>query len=286
MLKLDQVRLVDILPSSIRNDANVIAAATSIDQQLRMLKESIDRLAIFTRLDSISDEEADELAWQFHVDFYGPPLPLEKKRELVKRSVAWHRIKGTPAAVEEIVSAAFDSAEVKEWFEYGGHPYHFKVVTREIVTPEKYGQIVKAINSIKNARSVLDDIEVNRIYQSTLEISSSFERFSYPFQAFASQQLFAGVLYDGPAVVNIPPSPVYSSVLEPSNTYYTETQAPYLITGLIYAGSSGASIPPIVKPADQSATYTGTMEVGSTYDSKTKVYKAAGTIYTGTEVLM
>jgi hypothetical protein len=63
-------------------------------------------------------------------------------------------------------------------------------------------------------------------------------------------------------------------------------QAPYSITGLIYAGSSGVSIPPIIKPADQSATYTGPMETGSTYDSKTKAYKAAGTINAGSEVLM
>lgn len=286
MLNLGQSRLVDILPPSINQDDQVVTAAAAIDQLIYQQQAAIDRLAILARLDGINDQEADELAWQFHVDFYGPPMPLEKKRELVKKSLVWHRKKGTPSAVEEVVSAAFDSAEVKEWFDYGGQPYHFKVVTREILTPEKYDQVVRAINSVKRKSAVLDDIEVNRDYNGTLEISSSYNAFSFPYMAFASETLYAGTKYDGPAVVNIPPNPVYTGTLEPTNDYEAKLQAPYAVTGLVYAGNSGVAIPPIKKPDDQAAAFSSSMETSAAYTVKTKGYKATGTIFAGLEEWM
>ncbi len=87
-------------------------------------------------------------------------MELETKRRLVKESIAWHRIKGTPAAIEEVVSAVFDTSEVKEWFEYGGTPYYFKIVTEDVSTDEdNMNRMRRAIASVKNARSWLEKIE-------------------------------------------------------------------------------------------------------------------------------
>lgn len=290
MRNLEQTRLVELLPTSIRYDPIVSAAAAAIDDEMQSLTKSMDKLAIFSRLDQLTDAEADELAWQFHVDFYGPPMPIEKKRELVKNSFSWHRRKGTPSAVEEVISVAFDSAEVKEWFDYGGQPYHFKVVTRDLITPETYDQVVRAIHSVKNVRSVLDDIEVNRDYKRVIHVSSSFSRISYPFQAFAGEHLFAGVAYGGPAVVDIPANPVYGSEFSmEGNAVETATQDPYKVTGLIYAGASSATIPAVVVPVDQITTYSGvntTLTAQQSYDTIPKSFKTTGTIFVGTEVLI
>lgn len=50
---------------------------------------------------------------------------------MVKTSIAVHRKKGTPWAVETAVTAALGNVEttVTEWYDYeGGQPYHFKVL--------------------------------------------------------------------------------------------------------------------------------------------------------------
>ena len=85
---------------------------------------------------------------------------LTKKRELVRKAIARHRYKGTPAAVEEVCSAAFDSAEVLEWYDYGGEPYHFRVrmVQESIPDEAVMAEMVKAVNSAKNVRSWLDGL--------------------------------------------------------------------------------------------------------------------------------
>jgi len=161
MTDLSSVSLLDLLPSSLREDAAVHAAAQAIDTQLQAVTAEIARICYVNRLDSLSSEETDELAWQYHVDFYDPTLPLDQRRQLIKSSFGWHRRKGTPAAVEELINTIFGSGQVLEWFEYGGQPGYFKVTTSDpSANSSKAAEFIAAINSVKNARSWLEAIEI------------------------------------------------------------------------------------------------------------------------------
>ncbi len=55
-----------------------------------------------------------------HVDFYDSSLSLEVKKQMVKNSLKWHRIKGTSAAVSDVVKTVFGRSWIEEWFEYSG----------------------------------------------------------------------------------------------------------------------------------------------------------------------
>nr|WP_278430012.1 phage tail protein I [Brevibacillus laterosporus] len=163
MMNLDQIRLVDILPPNLRMDEKVLAAAASFDKELEKLTRVIPTLNLLYTIDQQSESIVDELAWEFHVDFYDKNLPLHKKRELVKNSIPWHRMKGTPEAVEQVITAAFDECRVEEWFQYGGKPYHFKIITKDRI-PDKttLKTLVRAIESVKNTRSWLESISFQR----------------------------------------------------------------------------------------------------------------------------
>lgn len=160
MLELKDNALQRILPSSISGDATVKDIVQAISGRLAQLGEQAELVLILPRLKKLSEEIVDELAWQYHVDFYDVSADITKKRELVRKAIARHRYKGTPAAVEEVCSAAFDTAEVLEWYEYGGKPYHFKVrmVQESIPDEAVMAEMVKAINSAKNIRSWLDSM--------------------------------------------------------------------------------------------------------------------------------
>ncbi|OBZ08040.1 phage tail protein I [Bacillus sp. FJAT-26390] len=161
MINMDAINLVDLMPYNIAVDPVVSAAAQAIDGELRVLTNQIKHLSYFNRLDTITEAETDELAWQYHIDFYDPTLPLEQRRELVKRSYGWHRRKGTPSAVEELIATIFGSGEVQEWYEYGGEPGYFKVLTSDpAANASKAAEFIAAINSVKNVRSWLESIEI------------------------------------------------------------------------------------------------------------------------------
>ncbi|HML88940.1 MAG TPA: phage tail protein I [Methylomusa anaerophila] len=140
------------------------AAAQALDRELQAVTAAIPLTVLFARIDVLPEEVLDVLAWQLHVDFYEPVgFSIEKKRALIKQSIAWHRHKGTPWAVEQVVSAAFANAEVVEWFDYDGDPYRFKIRTIDSLTDDAaYSGLVRAINTVKNTRSWLDGIQIKR----------------------------------------------------------------------------------------------------------------------------
>lgn len=156
--------LLEIMPSNLLADKKIRDICQSLDDTLKRISAETNIPALIYNIDTLDSDVIDILAWQFHVDFYDETLPLEKRRELVKKSIDYHRHKGTPYAVDCIVDAVFENGVVEENWEYGGEPYHFRVnnITSPLPDIGKLQQIVKAIQSMKNVRSVLDGIIFKR----------------------------------------------------------------------------------------------------------------------------
>lgn len=164
MLKLENEALKQTLPSSIGSDKTVQDICDAIAFKLVNINSKTALLLLLPRLDQLSEALVDELAWQYHVDFYDYAASIDKKRALVRQAIAHHRYKGTPAAVEEVCTAVFQSAQVKEWFEYDGSPYHFQVILIEEPVPDEtvIDNLVRAIKVTKNTRSWLDGMSFFR----------------------------------------------------------------------------------------------------------------------------
>ncbi len=105
---LTSISLLDILPSNLLEDPQVSAAARALDVELQAVTRATAETLHLPRLDELPETVVDLLAWQWHVDFYEPlGLDIATKRRLVKESIAWHRTKGTPAAVEKMLKAVW-----------------------------------------------------------------------------------------------------------------------------------------------------------------------------------
>lgn len=155
------VNPLDLLPESLHCDEDAVALAKAIFSEIRLITNEISQVYIFSRLGDLPEPVIDLLAWQLHVDFYDPELSLQQKREFVERSPSWHRIKGTPWAVETVSSILFPTAKVKEWFEYGGQPYYFKILIDLDCfssSTASMKQLVRVIDAAKNKRSWLESI--------------------------------------------------------------------------------------------------------------------------------
>lgn len=151
--------LLSTLPQILRRDKTVAAVSESIDKVLLRIGGTLDRINLISRPDTWTDEETDELAWQNHVDFYDSTLPLEQRRTLVQNSIRWHRHKGTDSAVEELITTLFGSGRVDNWYEYGGAPGYFQVVTdNPDVTSARASEFIQALNSVKRLSAWLDSV--------------------------------------------------------------------------------------------------------------------------------
>lgn len=159
MINIYSINLLDISPDSLKKDPDIVAICNAITPEFHEISAQIGISELLNNLSIQSDEVVDLLAWQEHVDFYDSTLPIEQRRQLVQNSMSWHRRKGTPAAVEELISTLFDEGRVVEWYEYGGEPYRFQVITNNsAVTNVKAIEFMRAVNSVKNARSTLEKV--------------------------------------------------------------------------------------------------------------------------------
>jgi len=164
MIDIYNISLLDILPYSLQQDQDIVAMAKALTPEFQQLSRETKLCIILDNINNLSSDLVDHLAWELHVDFYDPSLPLEVRRLLVKNSIPWHRRKGTPAAVEELISTVFGEGHVEEWYEYGGDPYYFKVITNNrSVTTEQAILFTRALDSVKNTRSWLEKVEISQV---------------------------------------------------------------------------------------------------------------------------
>ena len=161
-MDLNNVSILNIMSPNLAADKNVRMMAEAFDKALHEIILKIPDIEIIPNLmlnRIVNEVLIDLLAWQFHVDFYEPNMPIETKRELVLKSLDWHYRKGTPSVVEEIVSTVFSKAVIQEWYEYGGLPYRFRIATHEQMPDEETrNRLYRAINSVKNTRSFVDGL--------------------------------------------------------------------------------------------------------------------------------
>jgi phage tail P2-like protein len=128
MTNLKSLKLLDILPSSIVSDPQVLSMAKALDPELQSVSHDIREALIVSRIDELPEEVLNLLAWQWHVDFYEPEkLPVEIKRSLIKNSIIWHRKKGTLWAVKQILRDLGLEPKIREWFDIGSAPYTFGI---------------------------------------------------------------------------------------------------------------------------------------------------------------
>jgi phage tail P2-like protein len=153
-------KTLDICPSSIQGDPQVQAACASIDQQLQELYGEIPSICFWPNIDEQVPPLLDVLAWEMHVDVWQGwegDLDNATKRQLINQSIDWHQHKGTKYAVEQMLQTVFKQGTVTEWYEYGGRPYFFRIITEDdIIDPAKLLTVINAVYAVKNERSWLD----------------------------------------------------------------------------------------------------------------------------------
>ena len=205
MKKIWAPKLTEILPESVLLDPKLRASAEALEFQLEKLSSDIWQVLHLPRLEELSGRILDHLAEQFHVDFYEPLYLTEaEKKNLIRESIAWHRIKGTVGAVEQIAHSAFRDATIEEAKDYGGLPYRFWITTTGFkYAPDGLSTFLRMINAAKNVRSWLDKIIVDyspppeeaiKLYAGVVEAQIGLQTIELPKPKNFKQTINAGII--------------------------------------------------------------------------------------------
>lgn len=165
----DSSALISTFPYALTRDTTKEKLAEAVAGELAATIEKSEYAKIFPQIDTLPEEVLDILAYDLKIDWYEVDAPVENKRQAVKECMLVHKFKGTKYAVETALHSVYKSAEVKEWFEYDGEPYHFKV--------KVYGSSHSDLNVLysklqyaKNLRSVLDTVDFELVPDKSIDL--------------------------------------------------------------------------------------------------------------------
>lgn len=143
------------------------------------------KAAIYSKIDDLDEAVLDILAGDLKIDWYDYNANIEVKRRLVRDSWYVHRRMGSRTAVETAISDVWPYSIVEEWFEYGGDPYHFRVVLNaDHSEPIHVDAAMDKIRIFKPARAALDDNEPTIRVTTNLVVNT--DRFSKIYHVIPS----------------------------------------------------------------------------------------------------
>lgn len=149
-----------MLPRFLLQDRNGYALAKAMETLFLKLDEIADK-AIASTLDvaHMSEARLDEVAWELNAEWYDWEADIETKRAVIAGAQEFYDRIGTPYAIERAISDVFGTGVIEEWWEYGGEPYHFRVMTTNAsALMENREKFMKLLDIVKNERSELDNI--------------------------------------------------------------------------------------------------------------------------------
>ena len=175
MIKLYDSQISDILPEQLAYRPEVRALSYAIMKAMRRLIDYAEATSVYSMIDRASHKVLDMLAVELDTQYYSDTLDIEAKRRLIKGTLVWYMSAGTPSAVEELVAAVFGKGEVREWFEYGDDPYFFEILTNARLTEDIVERFLSIIERVKNTRSHIRRILIERDVTANPRIGSGTE---------------------------------------------------------------------------------------------------------------
>jgi phage tail P2-like protein len=130
MQDISQVKLIDLCPSSLRNDSQIIAMCDAVQPEFDQIDQAIQSVLFIPNLTDLPDDVLELLAWERNLggdDGWLLAKSKEQKARLIRDAYKLQKYKGTKYAVKKALELVGLSGEVQEWFEYGGDRYTFKL---------------------------------------------------------------------------------------------------------------------------------------------------------------
>lgn len=209
MINLRECEPLSIMPLSLRKDAQIQAASYAFRETSKMLMEKVDQASVYAGIDILPEKIVDLLAEEFRAQYYDTSLPVEDKREAVKKALLWYCKAGTVAAVKELTNLVWksDSARVQEWFEYESDPYLFRILlgTDMCIEEELINAFLDAVWKVKNTRSHLESITFMRRLDNTLYVGAATRRVGRIIitDVWKDQYEMNSNIYNAPAVTTV-----------------------------------------------------------------------------------
>ena len=172
-----------LFPEFILADKNGYAMAKAIEMGMNILCAAVqDGMQTARDVDTMPEWQLDEMAWAYNIP-YDYDADISIKRSWIRNAGAMSALYGTPEGITQYMAGYFSDAVLEESNDYGGEPFHFRMIFPGSWTTENVAWSHKAIHAVKNVRSVLDGCTYNEQWRRALYAGCALYRYehaSYP----------------------------------------------------------------------------------------------------------
>lgn len=180
-MTVDNFSMIDVIPPYMQDDITVKGLCAAADYIFKALYNCIIRMDFFKNLYLLSESDLDYMADTMNITWYKKSDPKDVKINVIKNSEKIFWTLGTVAAVEKVFNDILGEGETSEWFNYGGDPYHFKMLTyNPNITESEANEFIKTIKNVKRSSAIFDCIEI---------ALNADCRLNYGFQLYTSDLL-------------------------------------------------------------------------------------------------
>ena len=171
---IQDTKLIDIIPVFMRDDRTVRGLCAAADAMFKQLINAVHIAWWRKYIDELNADQLDDIAKQIGISWYDDAADILSKRSVLKNYENVLAISGTPDAVKFAVKDLFGEVEIIEWPEYGGEPYHFKLLVNAKLTEDNTRRFSSAVAGAKNVRSIMDSLETIRKSSVTVYAGGAF----------------------------------------------------------------------------------------------------------------
>lgn len=158
-MKLNEVDLTKMLPSFMKGDEYDMALAEGMSNYFSRQSIESERVVIVGQTDHLNEAELDQLAYDMNIFWYSVKADIEIKRKLIKDAPIVFNKLGTVWAIERILNSYIDETELEEWFDYGGDPHHFRIITNNIqILTDELDLFLEILTKIKRRSQWLENV--------------------------------------------------------------------------------------------------------------------------------
>lgn len=164
------------IPAFLDSDPNGHALKAAMEKGIQRLLFDIGQAEKYLNdVDSMPEWRLDDMAWAWNMVWYDYAMPVEIKREMVRRAEEISRGIGTPGLLKSMLEAVFETVNILEWPDYGGEPYHFRVEIAGNRAGEMESWAQRAVEIFKPLRSVFDGFIIQTTEADKIQVSPALE---------------------------------------------------------------------------------------------------------------
>lgn len=131
----------------------------AVDIQVGKLMEFAKKVLVWSDLEHVDPRYYDQLAASLRAPYYASEYDDGTRLDILKETLQTYMFAGTAFAIENLLSKMFNDARFVRWDEYGGEPFHFKIVFPGEADEDILRKFAEILQKVKSTRSIIDGLE-------------------------------------------------------------------------------------------------------------------------------